>query len=156
MSPGSRVRTPPGAFSMNGERWICASAAPPLPRITLWRPGMAQLLPTFRAKCNARTVGIPAPFLIGQETNQACKRGALEATGAVPVSRWRCGACLGTWQLTTIPAGDPTPQNMDTEGFEPSTSRMRNGRSSTELSALLMRCSAFLLERGTVSIVTVV
>ena len=25
---------------------------------------------------------------------------------------------------------------MDTEGFEPSTSRMRNGRSSTELSAL--------------------
>ena len=28
-------------------------------------------------------------------------------------------------------------QNVDTEGFEPSTSRMRNGRSSTELSAPL-------------------
>ena len=27
-------------------------------------------------------------------------------------------------------------EKMDTEGFEPSTSRMRNGRSSTELSAL--------------------
>ena len=27
---------------------------------------------------------------------------------------------------------------VDTEGFEPSTSRMRNGRSSTELSALLL------------------
>ena len=27
-------------------------------------------------------------------------------------------------------------KKVDTEGFEPSTSRMRNGRSSTELSAL--------------------
>ena len=32
-------------------------------------------------------------------------------------------------------------KNMDTEGFEPSTSRMRNGRSSTELSALLASSS---------------
>ena len=30
----------------------------------------------------------------------------------------------------------PGHKSMDTEGFEPSTSRMRNGRSSTELSAL--------------------
>ena len=28
-------------------------------------------------------------------------------------------------------------KEVDTEGFEPSTSRMRNGRSSTELSALI-------------------
>ena len=30
-------------------------------------------------------------------------------------------------------------KKLDTEGFEPSTSRMRNGRSSTELSALWLR-----------------
>jgi hypothetical protein len=30
----------------------------------------------------------------------------------------------------------PLQEKVDTEGFEPSTSRMRNGRSSTELSAL--------------------
>ena len=57
------------------KRWICASAAPPLPKITLWRPGRAQLLPTFQAKCNARTVGMSAPFLIRPDTNQVCNRG---------------------------------------------------------------------------------
>ena len=51
------------------KRWICASAAPPLPKITLWRPGMAQLLPTFQAECNARTVGMSAPFMIRPDTN---------------------------------------------------------------------------------------
>ena len=33
-------------------------------------------------------------------------------------------------------ARPPSKKSVDTEGFEPSTSRMRNGRSSTELSAL--------------------
>ena len=34
---------------------------------------MAQLLPTFQAKCNARTVGMSAPFLIRPDTNQVCE-----------------------------------------------------------------------------------
>ena len=61
----------PGAHTFNVlfKRWICASAAPPLPKITLWRPGMAQLLPTFQAECNARTVGMSAPFMIRPDTN---------------------------------------------------------------------------------------
>jgi hypothetical protein len=66
----------PSRWARLGEpkkRWICASAAPPLPKITLWRPGRAQLLPTFQAKCNARTVGMSAPFLIRPDTNQVCK-----------------------------------------------------------------------------------
>ena len=37
--------------------------------------------------------------------------------------------------LGWIPSGRIRCAKMDTEGFEPSTSRMRNGRSSTELSA---------------------
>ena len=58
---------------LHGEkRWVCASAAPPLPKITLWRPGRAQLLPAFQAKCNARTAGMSAPFLIRPDTNQVC------------------------------------------------------------------------------------
>ena len=57
-----------------GKRWICASAAPPLPKITLWRPGRAQLLPAFQAKCNARTAGMSAPFMIRPDTNQVCNR----------------------------------------------------------------------------------
>ena len=35
-------------------------------------------------------------------------------------------------------------EQMDTEGFEPSTSRMRNGRSSTELSALRFAAGGLL------------
>ena len=89
----AQVRTLPSAMLFPGlragpakERWICASAAPPLPKITLWRPGRAQLLPTFQAKCNARTVGMSAPFLIRPDTNQVCKRGrnAKHSQPAVP------------------------------------------------------------------------
>ena len=71
------------------ERWICASAAPPLPKITLWRPGRAQLLPTFQAKCNARTVGMSAPFLIRPDTNQVCKRGR-NAKPSQPAVPYQC------------------------------------------------------------------
>ena len=74
------------------KRWICASAAPPLPKITLWRPGRAQLLPTFQAKCNARTVGMSAPFMIRPDTNQVCK--GLAPAQRVPVRRTRQAPAL--------------------------------------------------------------
>ena len=39
------------------------------------------------------------------------------------------------YQLSYAEGAGPHTKSVDTEGFEPSTSRMRNGRSSTELSA---------------------
>ena len=71
------------------KRWVCASAAPPLPKITLWRPGEAQLLPAFQAKCNARTTGMSAPFLIRPDTNQVCGRRGCAAVR----SPSRCLSC---------------------------------------------------------------
>ena len=32
-----------------------------------------QLLPTFHAKCNAKTVDMSAPYVIRPDTNQVCK-----------------------------------------------------------------------------------
>ncbi len=72
------------------ERRVCASAAPPLAKIALWRPGQAQLLPTFHAKCNAKTVDMSAPCLIGPDTNQVCKRGALVQTLVGAAGRGLC------------------------------------------------------------------
>ncbi len=50
--------------------------------------------------------------------------------------RTRASEETRTWVWRLRPLGHPVGyQKVDTEGFEPSTSRMRNGRSSTELSA---------------------
>ena len=46
---------------------------------------MAQLLPTFQAKCNARTVGMSAPFLIRPDTNQVCTGLGLRLLSPVPI-----------------------------------------------------------------------
>lgn len=70
ISPPTGVRA--GSVRAKPKRWVCASAAPPRQKITLWRPGRAQLLPAFQAKCNARTAGMSAPFLIRPDTNQVC------------------------------------------------------------------------------------
>ncbi len=71
---------------------------------------MAQLLPTFRAKCNARTVGMSAPFLIRPDTNQVCKGfRALAVAHHVPASPWRRCAGSGARQARQLPSQQVTP-----------------------------------------------
>jgi hypothetical protein len=78
--------------------------------------------------------GVPSIFVIDSPMAQSVARQAvnLQVAGSNPAGGDTFPSerafSLVTWK---------TQKSVDTEGFEPSTSRMRNGRSSTELSALL-------------------
>ena len=101
--------------------------------VGLHTANVLRTLPNLYARCQQQRWMRPVPPYRGAHCSVVCDHSLVVRTPRR--GRGNPGSIPGDRFAGSIPSDRLRRAKMDTEGFEPSTSRMRNGRSSTELSA---------------------